>query len=157
MGFAVSGLLAAAAAGAPRYMVAFTGDGSFIMNPQILLDGVEHGVHATVVLFDNRRMAAITSLQLAQYGREFRTSDSVAVDYVQLAGAVEGVLALDGGNSPESLLDALRRAHAHRGLSLVHVPVYFGDDPMGLMGAYGAWNVGNWVAGIEEAYRGATI
>ncbi len=42
-------------------------------------------------------MAAITGLQLAQYGREFRTNDSVPVDYVQLAGAVTGVRALHGG------------------------------------------------------------
>ena len=157
MGFAVSGLLAAAVADKPRYTVAFTGDGSFMMNPQILVDGVEHGLHATIVLFDNRRMAAITSLQLAQYGREFRTNDSVAVDYVRFAGAIEGVLALDGGNSPDSLLDALRRAHAYRGLSVVHVPVYFGDDPVASLGAHGSWNVGNWVADVEEAYRAATI
>ena len=157
MGFAVSGLLAAAAADRPRYMVAFTGDGSFMMNPQILIDGIQHGLHATIVLFDNRRMAAITSLQLAQYGREFRTNDGVAVDYVRLAGAVDGVLALDGGTSPETLLDALKQAHAHRGLSVVHVPVYFGGDPLASMGAYGSWNVGNWVADVEEAYRAAII
>ncbi len=44
------------------------GDGSFMMNPQILIDGVEHGVRGTIVIFDNRRMAAITGLQVAQYG-----------------------------------------------------------------------------------------
>ncbi len=44
MGFAVSALLASALADKPRYGIAFTGDGSFMMNPQILIDGVEHGV-----------------------------------------------------------------------------------------------------------------
>ena len=39
MGFAVSALLAGAAADEPRYAIAFTGDGSFMMNPQILIDG----------------------------------------------------------------------------------------------------------------------
>ena len=39
MGFAVSALLASAAADRPRYGIAFTGDGSFMMNPQILIDG----------------------------------------------------------------------------------------------------------------------
>ena len=38
-----------------------------------------------IVLFDNRRMAAITALQQAQYGTDYRTNDGVAVDYVQLA------------------------------------------------------------------------
>ena len=68
MGFAASALLASALADTPRYGIAFTGDGSFMMNPQILIDGVEHGVRGTIVIFDNRRMAAISGLQLAQYG-----------------------------------------------------------------------------------------
>ena len=81
MGFAVSALLAQPLADKGRYGVAFTGDGSFMMNPQVLIDGVEHGVHGTILLFDNRRMAAISSLQEAQYGVNWRTNDGVAVDY----------------------------------------------------------------------------
>ena len=46
MGFAASALLASALADKPRYGIAFCGDGSFMMNPQILIDGVEHGVTA---------------------------------------------------------------------------------------------------------------
>ena len=68
MGFAASALLASALADKPRYGIAFCGDGSFMMNPQILIDGVEHGVRGMIVIFDNRRMAAITGLQMAQYG-----------------------------------------------------------------------------------------
>lgn len=157
MGFAVSALLSGAAAERPRYAVAFTGDGSFMMNPQVLIDAVEHNVHATIVVFDNRRMAAITSLQMDQYGRDYRTSDGVAVDYVALARSVNGVLALDGGRSKENLGRALVEAHAHRGLSVIHVPVYFGPDPIGGMGAYGRWNVGNWCADVERTYAGTRI
>jgi 3D-(3,5/4)-trihydroxycyclohexane-1,2-dione acylhydrolase (decyclizing) len=152
MGFAASALLAAAAADKPRYGIAFCGDGSFMMNPQILIDGVEHGIHATVVIFDNRRMAAITGLQLAQYGEEFRTSDSVAVDYRKLAAAVTGIRALDGGSTAESLKAALREAHAHPGLSVVHVPVYSGPDERGGLGAWGQWNVGNWCDDVQRAW-----
>ena len=98
-----------------------------MMNPQILIDGVEHGVRGMIVIFDNRRMAAITGLQLAQYGAEFRTNDGVAVDYVRLAGAVSGVLALSRRrHAPTTLRAALKAAHAHDGLSVVHVPVYCG-------------------------------
>ena len=75
MGFAPSALLAAAHADKPRYAIAFCGDGSFMMNPQILIDAVEHKVRGLIVIFDNRRMAAISGLQLAQYAREFRTND----------------------------------------------------------------------------------
>lgn len=152
MGFAVSALLASGVADAGRYGVAFTGDGSFMMNPQVLIDGVEHGVHGTILLFDNRRMAAISHLQLAQYGHDFRTHDSVAVDYVKLAGAVSGVRALAGGADEASLLEALEEARAWPGLSLVHVPVYFGDNPAVGLGAYGQWNVGNWVDDVERQY-----
>ena len=99
MGFAASALLATALADNPRYGIAFSGDGSFMMNPQVLIDAVEHGVRGMIVIFDNRRMAAITGLQLAQYKAEFRTNDHVAVDYEKLASSVSGVLAVSGGNS----------------------------------------------------------
>ena len=108
MGFAASALLGNALAGKPRYGIAFTGDGSFMMNPQVLIDAVEHGVRGMVVIFDNRRMAAITGLQLAQYNQEFRTSDRVAVDYVRLASSISGVLAVSGGDNAESLRTALK-------------------------------------------------
>ncbi len=157
MGFAVSALLASAIADNPRYGIAFTGDGSFMMNPQILIDGVEHGVKGMVVIFDNRRMAAITGLQQAQYLNEFRTNDSVPVDYVQMAGAVGGVKAIYGGTGHDAVKAALEEAHAHDGLSVVHVPVYAGDDPLGGMGAYGSWNVGNWVDDVQKRYNEQNI
>lgn len=157
MGFAVSALLAGAVAERGRYGIAFTGDGSFMMNPQILIDAVEHGVRAMVVVFDNRRMAAITGLQKAQYDHAFRTNDSVAVDYVAMANSIEGVKGVDGGSTAASLRDALGAAHAHDGLSLVHVPVYCGDDPLGEMGAYGSWNVGNWCEDVQETYLAQDI
>lgn len=157
MGFACSALLGAAHVENPRYGIAFTGDGSFMMNPQILIDAVEHNVRGMIALFDNRRMAAITGLQLAQYGHEFKTSDSVAVDYVALAGAVSGVKAIWGGTTRDELDAALAEAHAHAGLSLVHIPVYSGEDPIASMGAYGSWNVGNWVADVQSRYLRAKI
>jgi 3D-(3,5/4)-trihydroxycyclohexane-1,2-dione acylhydrolase (decyclizing) len=144
MGFAVSALLSTALASEPFYGLALTGDGSFMMNPQILIDGVFHRANGCILLLDNRRMAAISALQEAQYGEEHATWDNVEVDYVGLAGAVKGVLALEGGRSLESLRAALDRARAHEGLSLVHVPVYYGPDPLGGLGAFGRWNVGNW-------------
>jgi 3D-(3,5/4)-trihydroxycyclohexane-1,2-dione acylhydrolase (decyclizing) len=152
MGFASSALLANAAARAPRYAIAFSGDGSFMMNPQILIDAVAHGVRAMLVIFDNRRMAAITGLQQAQYGHEFRTNDNVVVDYVRLASSVHGVKAVYGGTDKQSLQHALKEAHAHDGLSVVHVPVYAGEDPRAGLGAWGQWNVGNWCEDVQDAY-----
>jgi 3D-(3,5/4)-trihydroxycyclohexane-1,2-dione acylhydrolase (decyclizing) len=54
------------------------------------------------------------------------------------------LLALDGGNQPDALQIALAQAGEHDGLSLVHVPVYYGPDELGGMGVFGRWNVGNW-------------
>jgi 3D-(3,5/4)-trihydroxycyclohexane-1,2-dione acylhydrolase (decyclizing) len=144
MGFAVSALLATAVTRRPFYGLAFTGDGSFTMNPQILIDGVEHGARGSILLLDNRRMGAISGLQLDQYGAAFSTNDAVQVDYVAWAQAIRGVQGLDGGRSPEALRSALESARAYEGLSLIHVPVYFGPDELGGMGVYGRWNVGNW-------------
>ncbi len=157
MGFSGSALLASARMDDAKYAIAFTGDGSFMMNPQILIDAVEHGVRGMVALFDNRRMAAITGLQHAQYAREFKTNDSVAVDYVAMAAAVSGVKALHGGFCRADLEKALATAHAYEGLSLIHIPVYAGHDPIAGMGAYGSWNVGNWVDDVEGRYQAVKI
>ncbi len=145
MGFAVSAVLASAAMEHPPYFLAFTGDGSFTMNPQILIDGAEHGAKGCILLLDNNRMAAISGLQKAQYGREFATWGQKNVDYLKWAQGVPGVLALEGGTSPEELRKALDQAYAHSGLSLISLPVYYGDDPLGGLGVFGRWNVGNWV------------
>jgi len=145
MGFSASALLATAMADKPFRAIAFTGDGSFTMNPQILIDGVAHSARGTILLLDNRRMAAISGLQRAQHDVEFATWDRVPVDYVAWGKSIEGVLALHGGYTTASLVAALDKAKKHDGLSLVHVPVYYGPDPLGGLGAFGRWNVGTWV------------
>ena len=144
MGFAASALLSTAASEKKFFGLAFTGDGSFTMNPQLLIDGIQHGARGCILLLDNRRMSAITGLQKAQYNHEFATDDSVVVDYVAWANAVKGVQAMTGGFSRSSLLKALDKAYGYDGLSLIHVPVYSGDNELGGMGVYGRWNVGNW-------------
>ena len=150
MGFAVSALLASAMADQAQYTLAFTGDGSFLMNPQILLDGVQHRVKGMIALFDNRRMAAISGLQKAQYGKEFATDDAVEVDYIQLCEAFKGVKAFHGGYSPQELKVALQEAYQYDGLTLVYIPVYSGDDDLGGLGVFGSWNVGNWCETVQQ-------
>jgi len=113
----------------------------------VLIDGAAHGAQGCVVVLDNRRMGAISSLQVAQYGKgcDHATSDHVAVDYVPWARSVAGVAAFWGGTSVAELEVAMESALAHDGISLVHVPVYWGDDPLGGLGTWGRWNVGSWV------------
>ncbi len=149
MGFAVSALLATGVASPPFYALALTGDGSLTMNPQILIDGVQHGARGCILLLDNGRMGAITGLQQAQYGQGFATWNTLKVDYLAWARAVPGLLALDGGRTVKSLQAALEQAGRYPGLSLIHVPVYFGSNPLGGMGVYGRWNVGNWSEDVQ--------
>jgi 3D-(3,5/4)-trihydroxycyclohexane-1,2-dione acylhydrolase (decyclizing) len=150
MGFAVSALLSTAMADHPFYGVALSGDGSFVMNPQILIDGIEHGATGCIVLLDNRRMAAISGLQEAQYGIDYATSDSVEVDYIAWARAVKGVAAFDAGYSTETLIKSLCQAKTHRGLSMVYIRVYAGSNPLGGMGVFGRWNVGSWCESTQS-------
>lgn len=145
MGFGTSALLATALSDDAPYSLSVVGDGSFLMNPQALVDGVVHGARGAVVVLDNRRMGAISGLQQAQYGEAYATYDDAAVDYVRLASSIEGVEAASGAGGAERLVAALDRVFEHGGVGLVHVPVYYGDDPQGSIEAFGRWNVGNWV------------
>lgn len=150
MGFASSAVLAGGLADEKFYGVALTGDGSFMMNPQVLIDAVHTRTSGAIIILDNRRMGAISSLQLDQYGIDFATSDSVTVDYVAMANSFAGVQGIFGGYSGDELRKALDAARKYDGLSVVHVPIYFGSDPDGGMGSYGRWNVGPWVAETED-------
>ena len=150
MGFAVSALLATGVASQPFYGLALTGDGSLSMSPQILIDGSQHAAHGCILLLDNGRMGAITGLQEAQYGAGFATWNTLQVNYLRWAGAIPGLLALEGGRDPETLQAALEQARCHPGLALIHVPVYYGPDPLGGMGVYGRWNVGNWCEDVQK-------
>ncbi len=149
MGFAASAIMAGVMADEPFYGVAMCGDGCFMMNPQVLIDAVEHRAKGLVVVFDNREMAAISGLQKAQYGEGYATSDTVEVDYVQMADSVKGVCGIFGGYSVGELQAALKKAKAHDGLSLIHVPVYCGADELGGMGVFGRWNVGPWCGDVQ--------
>ena len=149
MGFGTSALLATALSPATPYSLSVVGDGSFLMNPQALIDGVVHGARGAIVVLDNRRMGAISALQEAQYGKAYATFDDAEIDFVRLANSVGGVVAVSGDGGAEALVEALEKVFAHGGVGLVHVPVYYGADPRGSISAFGRWNVGSWVADTQ--------
>ncbi len=152
MGFAGSALVAGGLADTPRYGIAVSGDGSFWMNPQVLMNAVEHGAKGCLVILDNRRMGAISTLQSEQYGSAYKTSDEVVVDYLALARAVSGVKAIDGGSSPQSLRASLEEAVEYPGLTVIHVPVVWDPSGIGNVGSYGRWNVGSWCEDAQRDY-----
>ncbi len=51
-----------------------------------------------------------------------------------------------------SCTSALKAAHAHDGLSVIHVPVYSGDHELAGLGAWGQWNVGNWCEDVQRTW-----
>lgn len=150
MGFAVSSVPASALTSKPFFALAYTGDGSFTMNPQILIDGVEHGAYGPILIFDNRRMGAISGLQQAQYENEHATNDGVQVDYVAWAKAFHGVKVFGPIYSTHQLQTALEDAYTRGGLSVIYVPVYHGPDELAGLGAFGRWNVGNWTESTQS-------
>ena len=153
MGFAASSLLANALAQHPIYAFAFSGDGSFTMNPQIIFDGQQYGLKGCLIIFDNRSMAAVEALQAVQYSGKYTSNVHVYTDYVAHVNAVKGVKGIFGGYSPDAFIDALDKAFNYQGLSVIHVPVYVGDHELGGMGVFGEWNVGNWCNKTQEEHH----
>ncbi|MBN2073517.1 MAG: thiamine pyrophosphate-binding protein [Actinobacteria bacterium] len=153
MGFAVSALLSGSIADNGKYCIAFTGDGSFMMNPQILIDAVQHKLRSMIIIFDNRAMSAITNLQVDQYKKDYKTDDNVEVDYVRLASAIKGVKGIYGGHNPDEFNKALEAAYGHDGLSVIHLVVYNGENKMGGLGAFGNWNIGIWCEDVQNLHH----
>ena len=157
MGFGASAVMATAMDLDMSYSLSVVGDGSFIMSPQSLIDGVVHGARGAIVVLDNRRMGAISALQESQYGMAYATFDNAEVDYVALASSIEGVTAVSGEGGAEGLVAALDLVYERGGVGLVHVPVYYGPDPAGSIGAFGRWNVGTWVAETQVLRHGIDL
>ena len=95
-------------------------------------------------------MSAISSLQSVQYGVEFATWDEAVVNFAALDKVVEGLTGIDGSGGVAGLRSALDTASRHDGVSIIHVPVYYGPDPLGGLGAHGSWNVGPWVPETQQ-------
>ena len=64
MGFSTSAILASAIADNPRYPISFTGDGSFMMNPQALIDAVYFGLKGMIIIFDNNSLSITLNLNI---------------------------------------------------------------------------------------------
>ena len=145
------------ATGERAAVVTAIGPGSFLMNPQALVDGVVHGARGMIIVLDNRRMGAISALQEAQYGKAYATYDDATIDYVALASAIDGVTATSGDGGASALVSALDDVYGAGGVGLVHDPVYYGTAPEGSVDSFGRWNVGPWVADAQALRHGIDL
>jgi acetolactate synthase-1/2/3 large subunit len=119
MGIALPGAIAAKLVHPDRKVVAFCGDGGFLMNVQELETAKRLGTAMVVVVLVDGRLGIIDVNEQRQFGRTFGT-DFGNPDFVQLARAfgIPGYAV----ESAKDLLPTLRRALDLGGPALVVVP-----------------------------------
>lgn len=120
MGIALPGAIAAKLVHPDRRVVAFSGDGGFLMNVQELETAKRLGTALVAVVLVDGRYGVIEANQRRRYGRTFSASFGNP-DFVQLARAF-GIAGF-GVERSEDLLPTLRRALDLDGPALVAVPV----------------------------------
>ncbi len=119
MGIALPGAIAAKLVHPDRKVVAFTGDGGFLMNVQELETAKRLGTGVVVVVLVDDRLGVIEVNEKRQFGRVFATEFGNP-DFVQLARAF-GVAGY-AVESAKDLLPTLRQALDLDGPALVAVP-----------------------------------
>ncbi len=119
MGIALPGAIAAKLVHPERKVVAFCGDGGFLMNVQELETAKRLGTAIVVVVLVDGRLGIIDVNEQRQFGRMFGT-DFGNPDFVQLARAFG--IAGYAVESAKDLLPTLRRALDLGGPALVAVP-----------------------------------
>ena len=130
IGYAVRALMASAIADAPSRTIALTGDGSFMMirkfsSMRSSIDFVPPSSSSTTGRWAPSPVCNSRSTRCSAH--RVRLSSTTCA-----SRRGNGVRALDGGATPESLDMASDEAHAYNGLSVIRVPVYGGaPDPVG--------------------------
>lgn len=119
MGIALPGAIAAKLVHPDRKVVAFCGDGGFLMNVQELETAKRLGTAIVVVVLVDDRLGVIEVNEQRQFGRTFGTEFGNP-DYVQLATAFG--IAGYAVESAKDLLPTLRHALDLNGPALVAVP-----------------------------------
>ena len=141
MGFATSGSLGAKLAAPDRPVVAFVGDGSFMMTPQVVATAVEYNIPVVWVVLNNCAFGSIRDLQVGYFDKRelctsFRnccTGDLYSPDYAALARTfgAEGVRI----EKPGDLGGALQAAIASNKPYVVEVDINREVHPIGT----GSW------------------
>ena len=153
MGFAVSALLASAMADKPRYSIAFTGDGSFMMNPQILIDARRA-----------RRARHDRDLRQPAHGRDHRPADGAIQRRLPhqrsrrgrlraARRAVAGVNAVHGGWTADELRERAAKPRTPTMASPSSTcRSIAGPRRTGRPRRLGQWNVGNWCEDVQRKW-----
>ncbi len=122
MGFGLPTAIGAAMADPERKVICFSGDGSLLMNIQEMATAAEQQADVTVILLNNNCLGLVHQQQELFFDANcFSSIYSIAVDFPRIAqGFGWRTWDLSGAADPDAVL---REAMAHKGPSLVHVPV----------------------------------
>jgi 3D-(3,5/4)-trihydroxycyclohexane-1,2-dione acylhydrolase (decyclizing) len=134
MGHEIPAAIGARLARPSGEVVAYVGDGTYLMNPSEIVTAVQEGLKITVVIIVNGGFQVIRRLQMARvgvpFGNEFRTRDAktgrldggyLAIDYAANAGSM-GARTWQV-RTEDDLRDALREAREHQGPCAIVVEV----------------------------------
>lgn len=146
MGWAFPAALGAKLAAPESPVVAFVGDGDFLMTMQELSTMAQYGIPVVVVLADNAGWLAIKDLQTdvlgtdAQFGNDFRDPDGApySPDFVSIAQGFG--IAARRESTAAGVEDALREAVASGAPALISVEVCR-DHPDSGGRSFGWWDV----------------
>ena len=134
MGYEIAGAMGVKLAQPDREVIAFLGDGSYLMLHTEIVTAVQEGVKLTIVLVDNHGYGCIHGLQRGcggnSFGNEFRLRTHTSarlegglapVDFVKNAESL-GATAVRAA-SPAELRSALADARQAHGVRLIYVEV----------------------------------
>ena len=125
MGFALPGAIAAALIEPDRKIMGIAGDAGFLMNVQEMETARRLDCNLTMMVWEDKEYGLIAWKQWAHFGRHTNLSFGNP-DWAMLAGAFDWHYQFVGESS--KLLDAVNVAAAHRGPSLIVVPIDYGEN-----------------------------
>ena len=121
MGYGVPAAVAMKRLFPERTVVAFAGDGDFLMNGQELATAAQYGCDLTVVLVDNSSYGTIRMHQEREFPARVSGTGLTNPDFAALARAYGG-WAVRCDTTAEAV-DALREARGRKGLRLLHLVI----------------------------------
>lgn len=120
MGYGLPGALGAATAAPDREVLAFAGDGCFMMTCQELATACHHQLNITVVVIDNSRFGTIRAHQEREYPKRISGTMLTNPDFCKFAES------FGAGSARATNIDefkvALAQARARGGVNLIEIP-----------------------------------
>ncbi len=121
MGYGLPAAIAAATAAPMREVFAFAGDGCFMMTCQELATACHHNLDLTVIVIDNGRYGTIRAHQEREYPSRISGTELTNPDFCAFARSFGAMAVL--ANTLEEFEVALAKARAHKGVSLIEIPL----------------------------------